>query len=78
MQTQYRVLSYRIDLYFHDYKLAIAIDETGYFNKKFDCEIKRQKSIEQERVCKFGPENEDFYIIKAINEIFRHIKESSN
>ena len=46
--------------------------------KKFNCEIKRQKSIEQERVCKFGPDNEDFYIIKAINEIFRHIKESSN
>ena len=26
MQTQYNVLSYRIDLYFHDYKLAIEID----------------------------------------------------
>ena len=27
MQTQYNVLSYRIDLYFHDYKLAIEIDK---------------------------------------------------
>ena len=26
MQTQYNVLSYRTDLYFHDYKLAIEID----------------------------------------------------
>ena len=25
MQTQFKVLSYRIDLYFHDYKLAIEI-----------------------------------------------------
>ena len=29
MQTQYNVLGYRIDLYFHDYKLAIEIDENG-------------------------------------------------
>ena len=27
MQTQYKVLSYRTDLYFHDYKLAIEIDD---------------------------------------------------
>ena len=27
MRTQYNVLSYRIDLYFHDYKLTIEIDE---------------------------------------------------
>ena len=27
MQTQYNVLSFRIDLYFYDYKLAIEIDE---------------------------------------------------
>ena len=27
MQTQNSILGYRIDLYFHDYKLAIEIDE---------------------------------------------------
>ena len=27
MQTQYSILDYRIDLYFYDYRLAIAIDE---------------------------------------------------
>ena len=27
MQTQYSVLGYRTDLYFHDYKLAIEVDE---------------------------------------------------
>ena len=26
MQTQYSVLGYRIDLYFHKYKLAIEVD----------------------------------------------------
>ena len=27
MQTQYSVLGYRIDLYFHKHKLAIEVDE---------------------------------------------------
>ena len=40
MQTQYNVLSYRIDLYFHDYKLAIEIDENGH-SGGIDYEIKR-------------------------------------
>ena len=34
MQTQYSVLSYRIDLYFHKYKLAIEVDELGHADKK--------------------------------------------
>ena len=36
MQTQYKVLSYRIDLYFHDYKLAIEIDENGHSDRNID------------------------------------------
>ena len=35
MQTQYKVLSYRIDLYFHDYKLAIENDEKGHSGRKY-------------------------------------------
>ena len=30
MQTQYNGLGYRIDLYFHNCKLAIEIDENGH------------------------------------------------
>ena len=33
MQTQYSVLSYRIDLYFHKYKLAIEVDELGHADR---------------------------------------------
>ena len=33
MKTQHIVLNYRIHLYFHDYKLAIKIDENGQCNK---------------------------------------------
>ena len=36
MQTQYKVLSYRIDLYFQDYKLAMEIDENRHRNRYID------------------------------------------
>ena len=80
MQTQYNVLGYRIDLYFHDYKLAIETDENGHSNRNIDYEIKRQKAIEQELDCNFiknCPDKEDVDIFKAINEIFRIIKHST-
>ena len=47
MQTQYSVLGYRIELYFHDYKISIEIDEKGHKDKNIDHEIKRQKAIEK-------------------------------
>ena len=43
MQTQYKVSSYRIDLYFHDYKFAVEIDENGLSSRNTDYKIKRQK-----------------------------------
>ena len=51
MQTQYNVLNYGTELYFHDYKLAIEIDENGHSGRYIDYEIKRQKEIEQELGC---------------------------
>ena len=81
MQTQYSVLDYRVDFYFHDDKLAIEIDENGHSVRIIDYEIKRQKAIKQELGCDFirtDPDKEDFDIFKANNEIFRYIKRSSN
>ena len=52
MQAQYKALSYRIDLYFHDYKLAIEINENGLSDRNIDYEMKKQKYIEQELGCK--------------------------
>ena len=63
---------------FHDYKLTIEIEENGSSSRNIDHEIKRQKAKEQELVCKFvriDPDKEDFDIFRAINEIFRHIKQ---
>ena len=70
MQPQYSVLGYRVDLYFHDYKLSIEIDENGHSDRNIDCEKKRKRSIEQELGCEFirvDPEKEEFNIFKAIN-----------
>ena len=41
MQTQYNVLSYMIDLYFHDYNLAIEINKSGHSDRNIYYEIKR-------------------------------------
>ena len=72
---QYNVLGYRIDLYFHDYKLAI-IDENGHSDRNIDYKIKRQKAIGQEESFKFiriDPDKEDVNIFRAINEfIYTH------
>ena len=39
MQTQYSLLGIRVDLYFHDYELAIEIGENGHSDKNIDYEI---------------------------------------
>ena len=80
MQTQYSVLGYRINLYFYGYKLAIEVDEKGHKDRNVDHEIKRQKTIEKELGCEFiriDPDEEDFNIFEAINEIHEHTKKST-
>ena len=41
IQTQSSALGYRIDLYFHKYKLAIEFDELGHTNRSINNEIER-------------------------------------
>ena len=70
MQTQYSVLSYRIDLYFHKYKLAIEVDELGHNDRNIDYEIQRQQALERELNCVFiriNPDAIDFNIFREIN-----------
>ena len=57
------MLGYRIDLYFHDYKLAIGIDQNSHRDRNIDYEVKGKKAIEQELGFKFvriDPDKEDF------------------
>ena len=79
IQTQYSVLGYKIDLYFHKYKLAIEVYELGHADRNINNEIERQKVLEKELNCVFIRINlgeKDFNIFKEINKIHRHIKKS--
>ena len=46
MQTLYTVIGYRIDFYFHKYKLAVEVDELGHVDRNLNNEIERQKALE--------------------------------
>ena len=79
IQTQYSVLGYRIDLYFHECKLAIEVDELGHTNRNVNHEIERQKVLEKKLNCTFiriNPDEKDFNIFQEINKMHRHIKNS--
>ena len=76
LQTQYSVLSYRIDLYFHEYKLAIEVDELGHNDRNTYYEIKRERQIEKVLNCVFIRANldaADFNINKLNDQIVKHI-----
>ena len=80
METYYSVLGYRIDLYFHDYKLTVEPDELAHNDRNIDHETETQKAIEKELCCVFtriNPDEQNFDIFKAINKIEKHLKESS-
>ena len=79
MQTEYSVLGYRIDLYFHDHELAIGNDELGHKHRDVNYEVQGQKTIEKQLGCKFvgiNADEQNVNIFKAINKIQRHVKES--
>ena len=78
METQYKVLNYRVDLYFHEYKVAIEIDEKGHKYRYQDYEKQREELIEK-LDCVFitiNPDEENCKMQNANNKIFRHSKES--
>ena len=59
IQTQYSVLGYRIDLFFHEYKLPIEVDELRHADRNINNEIERQKALEKELNCVFIRINPD-------------------
>ena len=80
MRTQYYVLGYTINLYFHEKKVAMEIDENEHSDRSIDYEIKNQKVVEEKVGCKFIRTDLDkgnFDVLRAINEKFRHIKQSA-
>ena len=78
MRSQYSLLSYRIDLYFHKYKLAVEVDELGHADRNINNEIERQMALERELNCVFiriNLDEPDFNIFREINKIHRHINQ---
>ena len=60
--------------------MAIEVDELGHNERNIDYEIQRLKATEQELGCVFiriNHDEESFNIFKPINEVHRHIKEST-
>ena len=45
MQTQYTVIDYRIDLYFHKHKLGIEVDELGHADRNLNSDTERKKKL---------------------------------
>ena len=79
MQTQYTVIGYKIDFYFHKHKLAIEVDKLGHADRNINNEIERWKTLEKELNCVFiriNPDEKGFNIFKEINKIYRHITQS--
>ena len=78
--TQYYVLGCKIDLYFPDYKIAIEDDEFNHIDRDSEYEAKRRIEIEEELDCAFIRFNTtdatNYKINKAINEMYREIKQS--
>ena len=80
MQTQYTVIGYKVDLYFHKYNIAIEVDELGHNDRNLTYEIQRQQALERKLNCVFIRINSDaidFTIFREINKIHRHIKKLS-
>lgn len=73
METQYSLLGYRTDPFFHDYNLAIEVDKIRHTDRNIDDEIERQQKCD----CKFiriGPDRSSFNIFKTLSNVHRHIK----
>ena len=76
---QYVILSYRIDLYFPKYRIAVECDERQHFTiNNIHSDQIREAHIIKQLDCKFiryNPYDNDFNIFYVINQIYKQIKE---
>ena len=72
MVQQYRVSSYRVDLYFPEQRIAVECDEEDHRRYRRAEEEKRQFYIEQATGCtfvRFNPDDSNFHIGDVIHDI---------
>lgn len=75
----YKILKYKIYLYFVDYKIAVECDEYNHKDRSKDNEQKRQEEITKELNCKwirYNPNAKDFDIFIVVHDIYELIKAS--
>ena len=69
-------MSYRIDLYFPEHKLAAVCDEYDYKNRAIDYKINQEKFTEYQLNCKFlsyYSHAKDFTIEGVLNNSFQYV-----
>jgi very-short-patch-repair endonuclease len=75
---QYAVLSYKIDMYLLDEKIAIECDEFGHKNRCQEYEMKRERDIKETLGCRmyrFNPDEKNFNIFHVIDDICKLIED---
>ena len=77
--TQYCIENKRIDAYFSKYKLGIEIDEYNHESRNSNYEKSRQLMIESHgiTIIRTNPDAADFDMNRLINQIYKHIIEST-
>ena len=76
MVRQYSVGTYRIDLYFPKYKLAIECDEYGHSDRDQEYEHTRQHYIEDKLGCQFiryNPDSKNYNVFDMFNKIYKEM-----
>ena len=74
LKRQYTIHTYRVDLYFLDYKLVIECDECGHTDRHPNYEKTREEYIKSlgNKIIRFNPNIEKFdlsNVIKDINKV---------
>ena len=77
--TQYCIENKRLDAYFSKYKLGIEVDEYNHEGRNSNYEKSRQLMIESHgiTIIRTNPDAADFDMNKLINQIYKHISQSS-
>ena len=77
--TQYHIENKRLDSYFFKYKLGIEIDEYNHEGRNPNYEKSRQLTIESHGITtiRTNPDAGDFDMNRLINQIYKHIIEST-
>jgi very-short-patch-repair endonuclease len=73
-ETQFRIGTYRIDLYFTDAKIAVECDELGHRDRDPVYEMEREEYIKHHLGCRFlrfNPDHKEFNIFMTINKLMK-------